>query len=101
MPIVLGTFIITAHQPDASRIYTIIFVVVAFSVIVQGGLVPAIASRLGVPMRQVEPTPFTAGIRLRYEPQPLPVSDRARRPHRRRHHRQPPPPRRVDHPARP
>jgi cell volume regulation protein A len=71
VPILLGTFIITAHQPDAPRIYHIIFVVVAFSVIVQGGLVPTIAARLGVPMRRVEPTPFTAGIRLRYEPRNL------------------------------
>jgi hypothetical protein len=33
-------------------------VVVAFSVIVQGGLVPTVvAARLGVPMRTVEPEP--------------------------------------------
>ena len=68
VPILLGTFIITSHQPDTARVYNIIFVVVAFSVIVQGGLVPAVAARLGVPMRVVEPTPFGTGLRLRHEP---------------------------------
>ena len=68
VPILLGTFLITAHQADADRVYHIIFVVVAFSVIVQGGLVPTVARRLGVPMRIVEPEPFAAGIRLRHEP---------------------------------
>jgi len=33
----------------------VVFVVVAFSVIVQGGLVPAVAARLGVPLREPEP----------------------------------------------
>jgi cell volume regulation protein A len=68
VPILLGTFVITAHQADADRLYHIIFVVVAFSVIVQGGLVPTVARRLGVPMRIVEPQPFAAGIRLRHKP---------------------------------
>jgi cell volume regulation protein A len=39
--------------PGAERIYGIVFVVVAFSVIVQGGTVPFAARRLGVPMRLV------------------------------------------------
>jgi cell volume regulation protein A len=68
VPILLGTFVITAHEPDATRLYDIIFVVVAFSVIVQGGLVPAVAARLGVPMRVKEPEPFATGIRLRHQP---------------------------------
>jgi len=46
-------------------------VVVAFSVIVQGGLVPAAAARLGVPMRTVEPEPWTLGVRFRREPRGL------------------------------
>jgi len=72
VPILLGTFVLVAKDgPDRDRIYNIIFVVVAFSVIVQGGLVPAMATRLGVPMRIVEPEPWTAGVRLRDEPEGL------------------------------
>ena len=48
--------------------YDIIFVVVLFSVIVQGGLVPAAAGRLGVPMRTTEPEPWSLGLRFRDEP---------------------------------
>ena len=40
-------------RAGAERIYGIVFVVVAFSVIVQGGTVPFAARRLGVPMRLV------------------------------------------------
>jgi len=71
VPILLGTFLLTAGEPDASRLYAVIFVVVAFSVIVQGGLVPAVAGRLGVPMRTVEPEPWTLGVRFRREPRGL------------------------------
>lgn len=69
VPILLGTFAITAGAEDATRIYGIIFVVVALSVIVQGGLVPAAAHRLGVPMRTIEPEPWAIGVRLRQEPE--------------------------------
>jgi cell volume regulation protein A len=69
VPILLGTFAITAGAPDAARIYHTIFVVVALSVIVQGGLVPAVAHRLGVPMRTIEPEPWSVGVRLRHEPE--------------------------------
>lgn len=69
VPILLGTFAITEHAPDATRIYETIFVVVAFSVILQGGLVPAMAHRLGVPMRTIEPEPWAMGVRLRHEPE--------------------------------
>jgi cell volume regulation protein A len=71
VPILLGTFLLTAGEPDATRLYAVIFVVVAFSVIVQGGLVPAVAARLGVPMRTVEPEPWTLGVRFRHEPRGL------------------------------
>jgi len=71
VPILLGTFLLTAGVPDASRLYAVIFVVVAFSVIVQGGLLPAVADRLGVPMRTVEPEPWTLGVRFRREPRGL------------------------------
>jgi potassium/hydrogen antiporter len=43
VPILLGAFIVQAGTHDAPRIYEIIFVVVAFSVMVQGGTVPGLA----------------------------------------------------------
>ena len=51
VPILLGMFIVAAGVRTAARLYAVIFVVVAFSVIVQGGLVPTVAARLGVPHR--------------------------------------------------
>jgi cell volume regulation protein A len=36
----------------SAEIYGIVFVVVLFSVVVQGTLVPTVASRLGVPMEE-------------------------------------------------
>jgi cell volume regulation protein A len=71
VPILLGTFLLTATVPDAARLYAVIFVVVAFSVIVQGSLVPAVAARLDVPMRIVEPEPWSLGVRFRHEPRGL------------------------------
>jgi potassium/hydrogen antiporter len=71
VPILLGTFLLTAGEPDATRLYGVIFVVVAFSVVVQGGLVSTVAARLGVPMRPVEPEPWTLGVRFRHEPRGL------------------------------
>jgi potassium/hydrogen antiporter len=49
VPILLGSFLLTAGVPNAPRLYAVIVVVVAFSVIVQGGLVPVVAARLGYP----------------------------------------------------
>jgi potassium/hydrogen antiporter len=71
VPILLGSFLLTAEVPDASRLYAIVVVVVAFSVIVQGSLVPTVAARLGVPMRTVEPEPWSLGVRFRQEPRGL------------------------------
>jgi cell volume regulation protein A len=51
VPILLASFTLLEHVPGADRIYGIVFVVVAFSVIVQGSTVPFAARRLGVPMR--------------------------------------------------
>jgi cell volume regulation protein A len=64
----LDSFLLTAGVPDASRLYAIVVVVVAFSVIVHGSLVPTVAARLGVPMRTVEPEPWSLGVRLGQEP---------------------------------
>ena len=71
VPILLGAFIIQAQVTGAPRIYEIIFVVVAFSVIVQGGAVPGLARRLKVPLRTIEPEPWSLGIRFQEEPEGL------------------------------
>jgi potassium/hydrogen antiporter len=68
VPILLGTFLLTAGERDATRLYAVLVVVVAFSVVVQGGLVPAVAARLSVPMRPVEPEPWSLGVRFRHQP---------------------------------
>jgi potassium/hydrogen antiporter len=53
VPILLASFALLDHVAGSERIYGVVFVVVAFSVIVQGGTVPFAARRLGVPMRLV------------------------------------------------
>jgi len=52
-----------------TRLYGIVVVVVAFSVLVQGSTVPTVARLLRVPMRTVDPEPWALGVRLRDEPQ--------------------------------
>jgi potassium/hydrogen antiporter len=68
VPILLGEFLRATHVPGAERLYGIVVVVVVFSVLVQGGLVPAVARRLRLPMRTLEPEPWALGVRLRDEP---------------------------------
>jgi cell volume regulation protein A len=71
VPVLLGTMIAESGTPGASRAYEIIFVIVGFSVVFQGGLVPALAHRLRIPLRTVEPEPWSLGVRLREEPEGL------------------------------
>jgi cell volume regulation protein A len=71
VPILMGAFIVQARIPGAPRVYEIIFVVVAFSVIVQGGTVPELARRLKLPVHVVEPEPWSLGIRFQEEPEDL------------------------------
>jgi cell volume regulation protein A len=52
-PILLAAFAILAGVGSSRRLYEIVFVVVAFSVIVQGASLPFVASRFGVPMRRI------------------------------------------------
>lgn len=68
VPILLGTSLLTAGVAHAPRLYGIVVVVVAFSVIVQGGLVPSVARLLDLPMRTVELEPFSLGVRLPEQP---------------------------------
>jgi cell volume regulation protein A len=51
VPILLASFAVLAAVDDADRIYGIVFVVVAFSVILQGASIPYAARRLSIPMR--------------------------------------------------
>jgi len=53
VPILAAAFVILADVPDARRLYEITFVVVLFSVVVQGSTVPFVARQLRVPMRVV------------------------------------------------
>jgi cell volume regulation protein A len=71
VPILLGTYVLAEHSAHGRQIYDIIFVVVLVSVVLQGGAVPALAAKLGVPMRVVEPEPWALGMRFRDEPSGL------------------------------
>ncbi len=57
VPILLAAFALLEHANDGDRIYGIVFVVVLFSVIVQGSTMPWVARRLKVPMRLIERAP--------------------------------------------
>jgi cell volume regulation protein A len=65
VPILLAAFVVVADVEDSLAIYNIVFVVVAFSVLVQGSTIPFVAHRLGIPMRIIDPEPWDISIRLR------------------------------------
>jgi cell volume regulation protein A len=71
VPVLLGMFILSSRIPGGRHAYDMIFVIVAFSVVVQGGLVPFAASVLRVPTRPVEPEPWSLGVRFSAEPDGL------------------------------
>ena len=54
VPILLASLAVVGGTDYAAEIYGIVFVVVLFSVLVQGSLVPHVARRLGVPMEVLE-----------------------------------------------
>ncbi len=54
VPILLAALALIAEVEYGTEIYRIVFVVVLFSVLVQGSLLPVVANRLRVPMRRVE-----------------------------------------------
>jgi potassium/hydrogen antiporter len=68
VPILLGELLRAANVPQAERLYGIVVVVVAFSVLVQGSSVPTVARLIGLPMRTIDPEPWAIGVRLRNEP---------------------------------
>jgi len=50
VPILLASLAVVGATDYSAQLYGIVFVVVLFSVVVQGTLVPTVAARLGVPM---------------------------------------------------
>ncbi len=54
VPILLGALALLSDVDDAERLYGIVFIVVLFSVVVQGASVPIVAQRLRIPFRRVD-----------------------------------------------
>jgi cell volume regulation protein A len=54
VPLLLGSSLLTAAVPHPPRLYGVVVVVVAFSVLVQGGLLPYVADRLGLELHTPE-----------------------------------------------
>jgi cell volume regulation protein A len=69
VPILLGSLLLAANIPGAHQLYDIVIIVVAFSVIVQGSLVPTVVRALHLPMRVLQPQPWSFGVRLAEEPE--------------------------------
>jgi len=69
VPILLGSLLLAANIPGAQRLYGIVIVVVAFSVLVQGSLVPTAVRALHLPTRILLPQPWSFGVRLADEPE--------------------------------
>jgi cell volume regulation protein A len=56
VPILLGALAVTGGVPDATRLYAIVFVVVAISVVAQGGSLAFVARKLGIEMHEAGTT---------------------------------------------
>jgi potassium/hydrogen antiporter len=52
-PFLLAAFAVLAEVKDAEKLFGVVFVVVLFSVVGQGTLLPWVAGRLGIPMREL------------------------------------------------
>src|SRR3954447_23760751 len=68
VPVLLAAFGLLAHVQDGSRISGIVLVVVRASVLGQGTLVPWVADRLRIPMRERERLPWELSVRVGAEP---------------------------------
>jgi cell volume regulation protein A len=68
VPVLLAAFGLLGHVDDGQRIYGIVFVVVLASVLGQGTLVPYVARRLRIPMRERERLPWELSVRVGEEP---------------------------------
>jgi cell volume regulation protein A len=51
VPVLLGSFLLAEHVPQAQRLYGIVVVVVVLSVVVQGGLIPTAVRRLRLALK--------------------------------------------------
>jgi cell volume regulation protein A len=69
VPILLAAFAVLENVHDAKLIYSLVFVAVAFSVVVQGTTAPIAAERLGISIRLVEQTPWHISVPLRSAPE--------------------------------
>jgi cell volume regulation protein A len=70
VPILLAAFAVLEGVHQASVVYGVVFVVVLVSVAGQGTLVPYVAGRLGIRMRERPTLPWELSIRLPEEPHP-------------------------------
>ena len=71
VPILLGTYILSSGVADAAYACDLIIIVVTFSVILQGGSIPAVAKWLKMSLTEVNPQPWTMGVRFENEPSGL------------------------------
>lgn len=71
VPILLAGDLFTAHLPDVGRLYGIVVVAVAASVVVQGGTIGWLTALLRLPVSMVAPTPWAVGVRLADAPPDL------------------------------
>ena len=69
VPILLAAFTVMAGVRDAGRLYDIVFVVVTFSVFVNGGTIGVVARALHIPMRPRRPSPWRITVGLEQEPE--------------------------------
>lgn len=68
VPILLAAFAVLDGIDGAQRIYGLVFVVVLASVVAQGTLVPEVARRLAIPMREGDRLPWELSVRVGEEP---------------------------------
>src|SRR6185437_4541961 len=71
VPILLGSLLLGSGLPDAQRLFGIVVIVVGFSVLVQGGLLSTAARLVGLPIRTVQPRPWSLDVRLPERPTDL------------------------------
>lgn len=71
VPILLGLFILDTGLPQVTLVFAVIVIVVLVSVLLQGSLVPPLARRFGVPMRQIPSRPWSVDVRFAEEPEGL------------------------------
>lgn len=68
VPILLAAFAVLEGVDAAQRVYGLVFIVVLASVAIQGTLVPEVARRLAIPMRERDKLPWELSMRVGEEP---------------------------------